>query len=387
MNCSKCGAFIEEGNRFCEECGAPVIKQANTKTAKSKRPRIIAIAVIAAVVIVGGVFLGKGILLSSDKIDLYPMQDNATELVGYVDSDGEWEIEPIYNRAYTFREGYAVVMDQNEKYGTIDKNGDWVIEPKFSGMGDFYEGLAVAQNEDWLCGYVNYDGEWEIEPEYEFCIDFSGGIALVGETNIDYVVIDKSGENIIKSNEVQRVYDVWDGYITMWDNDNEKYYVLDKKGNYVLEDEDVSYRYIGNEMLSDIDNHTIMNMSGETVVQLKENEVAYEVSEEGLIFYEFGDGAGSGIIDSNGKRLIKSYDEYYSDGGEGVILGSNSLYYNRHKYNEYYYIVDKNGNKISEVFQWIEGFKNGISYVETYDDDYTNVKCGCINTKGEWLEK
>ena len=69
---------------------------------------------------------------------------------GSIDKSGKVVIEPSYqkkgksrqfNRIYPFSEGLAQV-EKNDKYGFIDKSGKVVIEPQFDGAGNFSEGFA-----------------------------------------------------------------------------------------------------------------------------------------------------------------------------------------------------------------------------------------------------
>lgn len=55
--------------------------------------------------------------------------------VGFIDNTGTWVIEPKYEVAHRFKNGFARVRI-NDKWGIIDKNGDWFVEPKYDQIGD-----------------------------------------------------------------------------------------------------------------------------------------------------------------------------------------------------------------------------------------------------------
>ncbi len=65
---------------------------------------------------------------------------------GFINSAGKIVIEPQFDHADSFSEDLAHVQIFREKYysGYIDKNGNWVIQPIFNGGTDFNNGEAVA---------------------------------------------------------------------------------------------------------------------------------------------------------------------------------------------------------------------------------------------------
>lgn len=66
-------------------------------------------------------------------IELWPMEDSATELYGYLDHYGKWYITPQYIYATDFTdEGYAVVQFGEKQFGAIDRSNRVVIQPNFT---------------------------------------------------------------------------------------------------------------------------------------------------------------------------------------------------------------------------------------------------------------
>jgi hypothetical protein len=57
-------------------------------------------------------------------------------LVGFMNKDGNWIIEPKYEAAGDFKNGICRVRI-NGKWGAIDKSGNYILEPKLSGLHDF----------------------------------------------------------------------------------------------------------------------------------------------------------------------------------------------------------------------------------------------------------
>jgi hypothetical protein len=72
---------------------------------------------------------------------LISVQDNETELWGFVNIEGECVIKPQFKHAGSFEEnGLICVRDpESEMYGFIDEKGVFVIEPRFKEVGAFCE--------------------------------------------------------------------------------------------------------------------------------------------------------------------------------------------------------------------------------------------------------
>lgn len=73
------------------------------------------------------------------------------KLFGYINSEGEWVIEPQFRQALTFSDGLACVTLPHTKRrgnkGFINLQGDLVIEPRFDRQGSFQNGFAQMEYE------------------------------------------------------------------------------------------------------------------------------------------------------------------------------------------------------------------------------------------------
>jgi hypothetical protein len=76
-----------------------------------------------AVVNLGGDFLGK---------------------YGYIDKAGKYVINPQFEDAKPFKDGFAAV-EVGRKWGYINKGGKFVINPQFDDAEPFNDGLAVVK--------------------------------------------------------------------------------------------------------------------------------------------------------------------------------------------------------------------------------------------------
>ncbi len=65
-------------------------------------------------------------------IELWETEDPQTELYGYLNHFGEWQIPPQFEHARAFdRYGFAVVKAVGGGWGVINKQVQWVIQPNF----------------------------------------------------------------------------------------------------------------------------------------------------------------------------------------------------------------------------------------------------------------
>ena len=90
--------------------------------------------------------------------------DHETELIGYLDEDGNVAIEPQFYEAYAFSDGLAAVSDGTyEGWYYIDKNGNKVLGPYDDEEVSFFsEGVApwsgYLDNGDYFVGYIDKNG-------------------------------------------------------------------------------------------------------------------------------------------------------------------------------------------------------------------------------------
>lgn len=140
--------------------------------------------------------------IDNRKVDsyLYPVYMEKKDKCGYIDKSGEIAIEPIFDEAYHFNEGLAVIC-KDGKYGYIDREGKVIISLKYDGAQKFSEGLAgVEVGKKW--GYINYFSEFIINPKYSNVGYFSEGLAVVYESDqnnaYSFYYIDKTGKKILE---------------------------------------------------------------------------------------------------------------------------------------------------------------------------------------------
>lgn len=122
----------------------------------------------------------------SDGISLiYDIVDPENEIykLGFIKKDGTILKEKIYDDALKFSEGFAYVMNKNQR-GYIDTNGNMALSFKDSLIGySFKEGLSPVSNTDFKVGYIDKSGKVIIPFVWEMPTHFSEDLAIAMDTN------------------------------------------------------------------------------------------------------------------------------------------------------------------------------------------------------------
>ena len=113
---------------------------------------------------------------------------------GYKDASGAWAIQPKYNDAQNFKDGFARVQE-GDKWIVIDVHGKTVApdKRKIHVIGPYVEGLALA-TDNGLTGWVDAQ-EHPVFPmrKYQQAFHFSSGLARFQMDDL-YGYLDKSGK-------------------------------------------------------------------------------------------------------------------------------------------------------------------------------------------------
>lgn len=86
------------------------------------------------------------------------------KLIGFINTKGEWIIQPKYEKARAFVGNMAPVYE-NKLWGYINRSGEWVVAPKYSDAEIFsVDGLAPAKLGAW--GFINEKGDMMVPTIY-----------------------------------------------------------------------------------------------------------------------------------------------------------------------------------------------------------------------------
>lgn len=160
---------------------------------------------------------------------------------GFINKKGMMIIQPRFVRApwvSGFKEGLAPVYLENDTAGFIDSTGNFVIDPKFSYVSAFSEGLALVQPVgSRYYGFIDKKGEFVIKAQYDLSLPFSEGVATVKLTRKDgrvvFRLIDKSGGTVADNLDYGFVGIFRDGLAGV-ESHQHRWGFIDKKGKEVI---------------------------------------------------------------------------------------------------------------------------------------------------------
>ncbi len=232
---------------------------------------------------------GWALVLKSDAEEYDGYREVHTEY-GFVTPNGEI-IEPQFEDA-----GYSVSFDgsyigyclsdnglqpvcKDGKWGYIDETGEFVIEPQFDSAGVFYDGYAkITIGESG--GIINSKGEYDSLPYLGYSmLNFVGDMSCAAYTDTEWVCVDNSGKEVISIN---------------FDVDNYKMLVNGKETDLLPTDDVIPVFYMD-------DGYTFLETYNASKVQemIEAEEYSYEPEKSFAIIDSEGNITASGFKDIN----------------------------------------------------------------------------------------
>ncbi len=285
---------------------------------------------------------------------------------GYLNTRGDFEIEPIYDFAWNFSEELAAVM-LDSLWGYIDFNGNTIIECQFEDALWFDEGFAaVMKNGKW--GYIDKHGKVVVDFKYDDTFAFNEGMAKVEMKGL-CGYIDKSGS--IKIPTIYKTcYRFVEGKAVVYDTLEYQSILLNVLGDTI-------------QMPSTIFPH-------DNILKNKnENKIFWNNAKNGFTdlngkLIPFDEAQGVGIF-KEGRSIIK-IDGKYTIANENAEFLIPPIYDNMWHFHEglasiaidgeYGFINKKGDLTINNIYQLVGHFENGFSAV------LIDGKVGYINKKG-----
>jgi hypothetical protein len=288
---------------------------------------------------------------------------------GFIDLKGKVVIEPQWEEAPGFVEGYSEVK-RNDKRGWIDKTGLYVeasvTGPRArGGEFEFHEGLARFER-DAKIGFIDRTGKILIEPQWDEASDFSEGLGAV-KRGSECGWIDKSGKLVLKLRPGQEGWEFHGGLGAIRENGKAGY--IDRNGRIVIKPEwdDIAPYSDGLALVKHDKKHGFIDKSGKVVIPLEWDEAA--PFSDGLALV--GHDGKRGFVDTIGKVVIQPQLEDARLCSEGLPAA---------KRNGKWGFIDKAGKQIVEPqFEDVSCFYDGFARVKQ------NGKWGLIDRKKRFV--
>jgi len=305
--------------------------------------------------------------------DLFPYFDNGKW--GYLQKDGEIFINPRFEYADYFHEGYAVIK-QDGKYGFIDAQGRETIHPSFMMAHAFREGYAIVEDTffDGMKQYafINYKGE-TVPNQLGTLVsasDFHNSRAIVMQIgNPDLLIIDKNfkvaftNSNCILFDDSTQTFH--EGLLKSMCNNRIGF--LDTMGrvflNPMVDDAGIFSENLAVFYQTELAGY--MNKDGQPVINPKW-DIGYPFSEgmARVVIQTTLDpatynkvGGISGFIDKIGNEVVLPQFEDAGDFHSGMAWV---------KVNGKYGFIDKTGKQIiPSTYDAVKDFYNGLAWVKS----------------------
>ncbi len=201
---------------------------------------------------------------------------------GLCDSTGKMITEFIYDHAFMFSEGRAIVC-RDPVCGCIDRTGKEVITPRYRLFRSYSDGLAARMTYgDQMYRFIDTAGNLAFRDSFDNVTDYCHGVALVSKGN-DWWLIDKQGKTVT----------------------GEKY------------DETFLFNENGTTVVGRNGMYGMINVCGEEIVPIRYDEI------NGIIggMAEVRLGRKWGFIDmETGNVIIPRYDKILTSFGNGVAM-------------------------------------------------------------------
>ncbi|MPM32144.1 hypothetical protein SDC9_78703 [bioreactor metagenome] len=354
---------------------------------------------------------------------LYPALENTAKgrLYGYMNSRGDFLIQPIYTNAYDFNNKGLAVVQYGEKFGIINKRGEYVVKPIYDNINDFKENRAIFSlnnnmgvfnekgniinnkdydyisdynekraiigsqtvDEGYRYGYLYFDGTEEIQPIYLDVGKFKNSIALIKVRNGEYRLINLY-EQVINTYNYNYVSQYGEGLMVFGNSQDGPLGYIDIGGQVVIPPKFKQAEAFkdGVAVVSEADSfggpYGVINKKGEYIYQPIFNDIK-NIGEDRLAL---GMGIGEGDIklrniyaigDTSGKVLTDFIYRYVGEYKDGLAYASDETST---------FFIDNSGNKVTD-FPSVSGsgelsVKNGLIYANIDNSPYYLDKSGNV---------
>lgn len=265
--------------------------------------------------------------------------ENKSYKSGVMDREGNWIVPPRYDKVEKFKDGYAIVWD-NDREGVIDEKGNDIIPLEYKTISACEDYFKITDEKNKV-GLANREGKIIISPKYSNCWVNS----LIGLIEIEnkgkYGLADLNGKVILKPTL---------GYIS-------SYFV---EGKYLkVETKD------GKSGWMDIKGNLLGSQWFDGTKDFSEGLAAVKINDLW------------GFIDPDGKIVIEPQFDEVIDFKNGISIVNVSNHWG---------LIDKKGDwLVDPKFDEIKKFSNGIAPAKIFNPKARSSKWGFIDEKANFV--
>ena len=142
--------------------------------------------------------------------------------------NGKQKLLNTYDDVEHGEEDGTFAVQKNGLWGFIDTNGNEIITPLYEDYDSFNDGIAIVRKNR-KRGYINKLGQ-EITPlKYWHCHYFYGDIAVAENFDHTSEVIDKSGKVLLKGKPYREIFNIGNGSVLV-EREKQGYEIVKIKG-------------------------------------------------------------------------------------------------------------------------------------------------------------
>lgn len=229
---------------------------------------------------------------------------------GYIDPQGNWVTQPIFEKAKAFSSDNIARVQKDEKWGFIKNDGSFLIEPKYYNVRPFRQGLsAVQETENGQVYYINLKDEKVFEHSFSDARDFSdNGLAAV-EISDSIPVFEIYADKVIKKGS---------------SSGNKQWGYINIKGEVIIEPQFKHASRFNQFNIARVrdkhDDYIIIDAKGKLVTETR-FEYLWGFSESGVAWSESkGSDEFQGYIDTQGQHVWKESYHNFNNEKNGLLV-------------------------------------------------------------------
>lgn len=242
-----------------------------------------------------------------------------------------------------------IPVEIDGKWGYINTKGEYQINPQFESAEYFSDGLARVVSGGKV-GYINTKGQYAINAQYEDGTSFEDGVAFVVTSNSYPICINTKGKEVFTMKNTTSCFRFSDGVAAFIDKSG-KYGIVNKDGKVICPARWTDITRFKEGLAAVLDSNKVgyIDKSGNMVITPQFSNA--DVFSDGLA--AISNGTKWGFVNSKGEYAINPQFDAVGSFHEGLCLFQNGSLYG---------YIDKAGNyAINPQFDDARNFSNGLA--------------------------